>query len=798
MRVLYSWLREFVPIDVDAVELAEKLSTSGLAVDELHRVGAGIAGIVVGEVRAMREHPNADSLMLVKAFDGERERDIVCGARNYVVGDRVPLAIPGSRLPSGMEIGQRKVRGEVSEGMLCSARELEISDDHSGILILDPDAPLGKDLVDALGLDDTLFVFDVMPNRPDCLSVIGIAREIAAIYGLPMTIPVPALVEEDVDAASVVRITIEDADGCPRYLARVITDVRIGPSPWWMRRRLYAAGMRPISNIVDVTNYVMLERGQPLHAFDLDTIRGGEIIVRRPATGESIATLDGQTRALVPADVLICDADHPVAIAGVMGGAETEVSGVTTSIVLESAYFDPLRIRPTSRRLGLRSEASLRFERGTDPDGVPAAAARAAQLFADLAGGRVARGAVDVYPSPIVRAPVRLHIGRAERRIGAAIDAAQVQRDLEALGCDVATLEDSVVATPPSWRHDIAIEEDLIEEVARLYGYDRIPETLPPGARVGGLTAGQSLRRRIRGVLLGAGLSEAQTLSLLPPSLPDKLGLPAEHPLRNVVRLANPLSEEESVLRPSILPGLLLSAQRNAARRVLPVMLFEMGTVFRRGDHGPHEEYALGWVLTGEAPEGWHRPGRALDFFDAKGVLETLLDSLGISDWSVREADADEAAGLMHPGRKAVVVIAGEVAGVVGELHPRAADGLELPERVAVGALLTQVLSEHATPGRAPELSRYPTVQRDIALIVPEAVAAATVADAVRAAAGEYLETVALFDVYRGDQVPPGSVSLAYALAFRHPERTLTDEDADAAMAGIAERATREGWTIRT
>ncbi|HVL33430.1 MAG TPA: phenylalanine--tRNA ligase subunit beta, partial [Actinomycetota bacterium] len=355
MKVLLSWIREFVPVDVDAGTLADRMSTSGLTVDGMQMLGAGVSGVIVGEVRSVREHPNADSLMLVRAHDGTAERDIVCGARNYSVGDRVPLAVPGARLPNGMEIGKRVVRGEPSEGMLCSARELGLGEDHSGILLLDRDVPVGADLVRALELDDVLFELDVTPNRPDCLSVLGVAREIAAWYGLPVTPPDANLVEGGTDISTLATVRIDDARGCPRYLARVIDGVVVGASPWWMRRKLLACGVRPISNVVDVTNYVMLERGQPLHAFDLDTLEQRAIVVRKPKRGETIETLDGQTRVLAKDDVLICDARRPVALAGIMGGADTEVSERTTRILLESAYFEPVRIRPVSRRLGLRS-----------------------------------------------------------------------------------------------------------------------------------------------------------------------------------------------------------------------------------------------------------------------------------------------------------------------------------------------------------------------------------------------------------------------------------------------------------
>lgn len=801
MKILLSWLREFVPVEAAPEDLADVLSLRGFAVDALTTLGGGISGVIVGEVRAMREHPNADSLMLVRVADGTGERDIVCGARNYVVGDRIPLAAPGARLPGGIEIGARTVRGETSDGMLCSARELGIAEDHSGILLLDRDAPLGADVVSTLALQDVLFELDVTPNRPDALSVVGIAREVAAAYGLPLTIPSVDLREDGPPVATLASVEVVDARGCPRYLARVIEGVRVGPSPWWMRRRLLACGVRPISNVVDVTNHVLLERGHPLHAFDLDTLAGSRIVVRKPKRGETITTLDGAVRALATTDVAICDASGPVAVAGVMGGADSEVTDATTRILLESAYFDPLRIRPTANRLGMRSEASVRFERGADPDVVPDAAASAAALLASLAGGTVARGVIDVYPKPIRPKPIRLSVKRTGALIGAPQDPAAVAGWLTALGCSVETSGANLRVTPPSFRPDLRIEEDLVEEVARSYGYVNVPETLPAGSRTGGLTREQRLRRIIHGLLLGAGLSEAYSLSLLSPTLADRFGFPADHALRDAVALANPLSEEESRLRPGLLPGLLLDAERNAARRVLPVLLFEQGVVFTPAGSGeaPIERQQVAWILAGPADASWHAPGRLHDFYDAKGVAETILDGLGIQTWEMRAPEGDPwpADHALHPGRTAHVYIEGEACGVIGEIHPRICEELGLPARAAMGALDEAALMAAAGGGKGAEPARLPSVDRDIALIVPSSLTSASVAATLQAAAGDLLESMELFDVYRGAPVPEGHVSLAYRLSLRDPARTLTDADADAVGESLVRAAAEAGWTVR-
>lgn len=799
MKVLLSWLRELVPVEVSPEELGARLTMRGLALEGLTETGEGVSGVVVAEVREVREHPNADSLMLVKADDGGEIRDIVCGARNYVVGDRVPLARPGARLPGGMEIGQRKVRGELSDGMLCSARELAIAEDHSGILLLDGDAPLGADVVSHLALRDVLFDFDVTPNRPDLLSVVGVAREIAALYGLPLTLPTIDLVEQGAPIETLASVEITDTRGCPRYVARVIEDVTIERSPWWMRQRLLASGTRPISNVVDITNYVLLEMGQPLHAFDLDRVDEARIVVRKARKNETITTLDDRDRLLAPTDVVIADGTKAVAVAGIMGGATSEVSDGTRRVLLESAYFDPMRIRPTAARLGLRTEASVRFERGADPEAAPVAAARAAGLLAAIAGGRVAPGAIDAYLRPIAAKPIRLSVARAGALIGAPQQTAQVQGWLRALGCETAGTGSTLRVTPPSWRPDLRIEEDLVEEVARSYGYDMIPETLPAGSRIGSLDARQLARRSVHRVLLGAGLTEAVTLSLMPPSLPDRIGVEDTHPLRRAFALANPLSEEESRLRVTLFTGLLLAAERNAARRVLPVRLFEQGIVFVPTEDGapPLEREEMAWILAGPADDAWHGTDRSYDFYDAKGVAEAVLAGLGVDDVGTRPFDDGAITGALHPARCAVITARGADIGLIGELHPRVAAEFGLPARTAVGALRFEDTLAQATPSRGSDPARVPAVERDLALVVPDPTPHAVVRSTIERAAGPLLEGVRLFDVYDGAPIPEGHLSLAYRLILRAPDRTLTDADADGLIAAVTRAAVAAGWTVR-
>lgn len=794
MKVAWSWIKEFVPVETDPGDIAARLTMRGLIVDQVIRLGGAISGVVVGSVVKMEEHPDADKLMLVTVDTGSDIREIVCGARNYVPGNKVPVALPGARLPGGMEIGERTVRGKISHGMMCSARELDLSDDHSGILILPDEAPLGSDVRTVLGLDDVVLDIDVTPNRPDALSVVGMAREIAVLEGLPLTVPEPSPRETGEAATGLAKVTVKDTKGCPRYLARVITGLRNAQSPEWMRRRLLACGMRPVSAVVDVTNYVLLERGHPLHAFDLAKIAGREIVVRKPRKNERITTLDGIDRELASDDVLICDRDRGVAVAGIMGGGGTEVSDETTEVLLESAYFAPAQVARTSRRLGLRTEASVRFERGADIEGVPAAASRACELLTEICGGSVARGAIDVAARRPQRKPVRLAVGRANELIGVTLTAEEMAGMLRSLGMEVTVSGRTALRVrPPSFRRDVTIEEDLVEEIARLHGYDRVPDTLPSGGRAGGLTREQELRRTARGALLGAGLSEAMTLSLLPSSLPDRIGLGSDHPWRDVVQIGNPLSEEESVLRPSLVPGLLLATERNVARRVPTVALFEIGTVFApSSEELPHEEQRAAWILTGRTADGWHGE-RPFDVYDAKGVLEALRDGLGVRGLEIRQAKE----ALLHPGRAAHVHAGGRVIGWFGELHPRIARAIDVPGRVAVGEIALAPLVALASPGAAPDLPRFPAAERDLAVVVSSDTAAGNVSEVIKSAGGALLESVELFDVYRGEQAGEGNVSLAFRLAFRDPERTLTDAEAASAMTSIIEALRARGWRPR-
>ncbi len=512
MKVSLEWLRDYVDIDVTSARLVELLDLSGTKVEAVHQPGRNVRGVVVAEVLAIRDHPNADNLTMVEVrLDGDVTQEVVCGARNFSVGDRVPLATVGAQLP-GLRVSERKIRGQISRGMLCSGMELGVSKDHLGILVLPPDAPLGSDVVASLGLDDTILELEITLNRPDCMSHIGVAREIAALLGQGLQLPHVELKPSD-DLASPVRVVIEDPDGCPRYLARYVTDLSVAPSPQWMATRLLACGLRPISNVVDVTNYVLLELGHPLHAFDRASVADDTIVVRRARDGERLTTLDGQERDLYSGDLLIADPERALGMAGVMGGADSEVGDTTTSVILEAAYFDPSSIAFTARRHQLRTEASARFERGTDPEVLPFAAARAAQLMAEVAGGNVADQEHDHYPRPIERASIALRPARTDSILGVTVPAEEQAWHLRSIGLEVEEGDGTIAVTVPTRRPDLIREIDLVEEVARLHGLDKLPSTLPSGP-AGGLDVVQSAERRLRSILADLGVWEAWTPSL--------------------------------------------------------------------------------------------------------------------------------------------------------------------------------------------------------------------------------------------------------------------------------------------
>ena len=807
MRVPVSWLRTLVPdLTAPADEIGAALVRAGLEVEQVHRVGHDVSDVVVGEVLDVEDLTGFKKpIRYCHVSVGDRAHEVVCGATNFVAGDRVPFALPGAQLPGGFTIATRKTYGHVSDGMICSAEELGLADESDGILVLAPGVPLGADVVELLQLRDEVLDIAVTPDRGYALSVRGVAREAATAFGLALADP--GLLPAPDPSSDGPAVRVDAPDGCDRYVARVVHGLDpAATSPAWLQRRLVLAGMRPISLAVDVTNHVMLELGQPLHAFDLDALEG-EVGVRRAGPGERLTTLDGQDRALDPDDLLITDARGPIALAGVMGGGPTEITAGTTSILLESAHFAPRSIARTARRHRLPSEASRRYERGVDPALAPAAAEAAVRLLVEL-GGATAGPLTDVdtrAPQPVLALPVR----EPERLAGRPYDVDVVRRRLEDVGCTVSGGPEVLDVVPPSWRPDLTGPAELVEEVVRLEGYDTLPVVLPTAPAGRGLTAQQRLRRTASRALAGSGLVEV----VLPPFVSED----ALEPFGGAdaaPRLANPLSAEEAVLRPTLLPGLLHAVSRNVSRGLPDVAVFETGHVFvgtggratapgvdrRPSDEQlaaldaalPAQPRHLGLALSG-APASWDAAVSAV--VEVGRQLGLVLEPRAAS------AATESGTGPYHPGRAAELLLDGRRVGLAGELHPRVVSRLGLPPRTCAAEANLDVLVAAAAgqgPRPAPVVSHYPPASVDVALVVEEKVPAADVARALRDGAGELLEGLRLFDVFRGPQVGEGRKSLAHALRLRAPDRTLTDvEVLGARDAAVAEAGRRVGAVLR-
>lgn len=804
MKVLLSWLNDFAPVGTDAGPVIAALDELGLAVDSLQKVGEGLGDIVVARVLATRPHPDADRVQLVDVDPGTGDPiQVACGAFNFAAGDLVPLAPVGSRLPGGMEIGRRKMRGEWSNGMLCSAAELEMGDDAGGIMVLATAAGPGTPLVEALGLEpDVVFELDVTANRPDAMSVAGVARDLAAKLKLPFTLEFPEIAEAPYRVENLASVMVESPELCPRFTARVLEGVPHIPSPPWIQRRLTLAGMRPLTLAVDVSNYVMLELGQPTHPYDLDRLPDEGLLIRAAKPGEMVTTLDGVERRVgdVPpgttGDCLICDTRGvPVGIAGIMGGATSGISASTTRVLLETAYFLPMAIARTSKRLRLRSEASARFERGVDIEGIERAAAR----YCSLVGSEVAAGIIDERAAAPEERRTRVRISRVNHVLGSDLDAKAVEGYLNPIGFRTATwaaghlnpaaaergapsasaVLDVVL---PSWRPDATSEIDVIEEVARHHGYARLGVRALTGSRTGGLTEYQRRRRQVRDILCGFGVSEAQTAPLVGPE---------EHELVSwtepTIQGSNPMIREESVLRATLMPGLLRSLAYNASHRAPPVALFELGKVFRvpvePESELPEETERVAAVLTGR------------DASVAVGIWRTLADHLRVADATLQAA---EASGL-HPSRTARALSGNLELGYVGEVHPEVLDRWALAGPVAwldldVGALL----GAPTRPIEQQPVSRFPSSDIDLAFEVDDSIAAGEVQATIAQAAGELLVDLALFDVYRGPGVADAARGLAFRLRLQAPDRTLTDKDvAKVRDRVVAEVGRDHGATLR-
>lgn len=800
MKVPLNWLREYVDITLPPSELANRLTMAGTEVKGIQTIGGSWGNIVIGQIVAINPHPNADRLSLTTIDLGTERQTVVCGAPNLRLGDKVAFACVGAQLIDGhtgqvFRLKPAKIRGVVSNGMACSEKELGISDSHEGIMVLPAEAPIGTPLADHLG--DTILDIDVTPNRPDCLSIIGIAREMAALTRQGLPLPEVEYEQKAPPIDQQVSVEIVAPDLCPRYCASLITGVKVAESPRWLQQRLLKCGMRPINNIVDITNYVMLEYGQPLHAFDYDQIRGRKIIVRRATKGEAIVTLDGVKRLLSEDMLVIADEERAVAIAGVMGGADSEVTQETTSILLEAANFNPPSIHHTGGLLRLPSEACMRFERGISPELTIPALKRATQLIIQLAGGKAAKGLVDAYPGKRVPESISLSTSQVKQLLGVEFSLAQITKALTSLGfdCEVAS-KSEVRVTAPYWRSDIHQAVDLIEEVARIIGYDRIPATMlaQPVPRQSPEPI-LSLKRKVRHRLIGYGFQEVITYSLTSLEMLNKL-LPEPHPLEPMpLRIANPMTVEQEYLRPNLRANLLAVLSANRRYEDSSIRLFELGKVYLpREKDLPSEPEVVCGVLSGfRFEKSWRGGDDLLDFYDAKGVVEGLLSHLGVE--ASFEEGKDEG---LHPTKQAAIIIAGNQLGVVGELHPKVLQAFEIPEAAYLFEIdLTALLPFTLGHKMFQPIPRFPAIVRDIALVVDAGVTHHRVEDIIKSF--PLVERVTIFDVYAGEQLPPGKKSLAYSITFQSPIHTLTDEEVARVQQQILDKLSSElGATLRS
>ncbi len=800
MRLSLNWLADFVELSVAPEVLADRLTMAGLEVEAIERLNPEFSGVVVARVTRVEPHPQADRLRLAEVTSGSHNYRVVCGAPNLEAGRLYAFAPPGAVICGGKRIKPAKLRGIASEGMLLAEDELGLSQEHAGLMDLPQDLPLGRDLAAGLNLSEVVLEVAVTANRSDCLSILGLAREVAALLDVPLRHPEVRVEEHPFPESGMFadlfpeiirpKVTILDPVHCPRYAARLLTGLKVRPSPFWMRRRLQVSGIRAINNLVDVTNYVLLEFGQPLHAFDFQRLKNGEIVVRLPRPEEGrFTTLDGQERPLDRETLLICDAARPVALAGIMGGLASEVTQETSQVLIESAYFNPATVRRTAKRLGLSTEASYRFERGVDPEGVIHALERAAQLMAEVGGGRLVGPRLDEYPAPLQHPRLGLRVSRANQVLGTGFSTATVASLLKRLHLPAVCLDrENLAVQVPSFRNDLTREVDLIEEVARLAGFEEIPVTLPRGQvatrRPG---PGARLRRQARQLLLGLGFCEVINYAFQSEHLEGLAAAAQAAPLL----LANPLSEEQAVMRTSLIPGLLDTLRRNALKQIQELRLFEAAKVFLPQPDGglPREEDWLAGLMYGAREEvSWALASREpVDFFDLKGAVEGLLEGLHIPEVNFRPEALP--AYLIRGAR----VYAGpRELGSLGEVAPEIGDRLDLEGAVFVFNLSLEALAQAAAPLLFSPLPRYPAVYLDLALVLPKAVTAAQVSDALYRHGRPWLEEARLFDVYTGDQVPPGKRSLAFRLTYRDQDRTLTDDLVNPHHQALVQAVTRE------
>ncbi len=889
MQVSTKWLKDYIDIDLTADELAEKFTLAGIPVENVIHAGAGLEKVVTGRIEELKAHPDSDHLLICQMNVGEENLlQIVTGAQNVKEGQVVPVALVGANLPCGKKISKGKMRGVASNGMLCSADEMNIEGDSSGIYILPEDTPIGIPAAEVLGLDDDILEFELTANRGDCFSVIGLVRELAVLTKKTPRFPEIKFDENDnAEASALVKIGIDAPDLCSRFSSRVLTNVKLAPSPDWIVKRLEGAGMRAINNVVDVTNFVMLEMGQPLHAYDFDEVKGHELTARRAIEGEPLHTLDDTNRLAKGGELVIADAEKAAGLAGIMGGFESEITEKTSTVILEAASFNSASIRRTSRAVGIHSEASGRFERGTNINGTVAALDRVAQLLQDMGACRVCKGVVDVYPNPKPEVKIKFTSAQINQRLGTNFSDEEIVDVLEALGFEidpinkVEEMTDEVVdkfaaatknigkaarelgkkqnvesfmsnigsafgnifkkadekipdktkdnvedlmstlggkfgdlvksvdmkissafeATVPDWRNDVTLPEDLSEEVARIFGFDKIPSTLPKGNQQGHQSAAQNFIDKIKSVLSSLGMCEELSFAFTSEAMFDKMQIPADSELRRAVPIMNPLTDEAPLLRTTLLASIFENAARNFSRKNEDVRLFEVAPVFYPKalpvTEQPLEKQKLAGLLMGRRePKGWSQDAAQIDFYDAKGIVEELLAGLSIGNYFV---EAGEHYAL-HPGKTAVFKKGRDVLVTVGEVHPAVAEALGIRKKIYVFEADVETLQKFAAKKFSFEsLPKYPSISRDLAILVEPETAAGDVEKVIAKNGGTFLKGVTLFDVYTGERIASDKKSLAFAIEFRSNERTLKDEEADEAFKNILAAVEKEfGATLRS
>ena len=889
MQVSTKWLKDYIDIDLTADELAEKFTLAGIPVENVIHAGAGLEKVVTGRIEELKAHPDSDHLLICQMNVGEENLlQIVTGAQNVKEGQIVPVALVGANLPCGKKISKGKMRGVASNGMLCSADEMNIEGDSSGIYILPEDTPIGIPAAEVLGLDDDILEFELTANRGDCFSVIGLVRELAVLTKKTPRFPEIKFDENDnAEASALVKIGIDAPDLCSRFSSRVLTNVKLAPSPDWIVKRLEGAGMRAINNVVDVTNFVMLEMGQPLHAYDFDEVKGHELTARRAIEGEPLHTLDDTNRLAKGGELVIADAEKAAGLAGIMGGFESEITEKTSTVILEAASFNSASIRRTSRAVGIHSEASGRFERGTNINGTVAALDRVAQLLQDMGACRVCKGVVDVYPNPKPEVKIKFTSAQINQRLGTNFSDEEIVDVLEALGFEidpinkVEEMTDEVVdkfaaatknigkaarelgkkqnvesfmsnigsafgnifkkadekipdktkdnveelmstlggkfgdlvksvdmkissafeATVPDWRNDVTLPDDLSEEVARIFGFDKIPSTLPKGNQQGHQSAAQNFIDKIKSVLSSLGMCEELSFAFTSEAMFDKMQIPADSELRRAVPIMNPLTDEAPLLRTTLLASIFENAARNFSRKNEDVRLFEVAPVFYPKalpvTEQPLEKQKLAGLLMGRRePKGWSQDAAQIDFYDAKGIVEELLAGLSIGNYFV---EAGEHYAL-HPGKTAVFKKGRDVLVTVGEVHPAVAEALGIRKKIYVFEADVETLQKFAAKKFSFEsLPKYPSISRDLAILVEHDTAAGEVEKVIAKNGGTFLKGVTLFDVYTGERIASDKKSLAFAIEFRSNERTLKDEEADEAFKNILAAVEKEfGATLRS